>query len=119
MRVLTNEELFLVAGGWNAQGATRGDMGSPHEGRGNNRGNNGGGNGGNPYNDRKGALDKYDGRGAADLGIQIGRYFGGVGMTEADIRNMRDNNRGGNSGSGRSNGRSGGNNGRGGGSSKN
>ncbi|WP_322864092.1 hypothetical protein [Aeromonas allosaccharophila] len=46
MRELTSEELSVVAGGWQTRGATTGDMGSPHEGRGNNRG---GGNG-NPNN---------------------------------------------------------------------
>lgn len=108
MKELTVEEMNFVSGGWQSRGATSGDMGSPHEGRGGNGGN-------NPYNDRKGAIDKYDGRGAADLGIKIGRFFGGVGMTEADIRNMRDNNRGGQSSSGRGDG----GNGRGGRSGKN
>ncbi|MFM5132539.1 hypothetical protein ACET57_19280 [Aeromonas veronii] len=117
MKELTIQELNFVSGGWQSRGATSSDMGSPHEGRGGNRG---GGNGGNnPYNDRKGAIDKYDGRGAADLGIKIGRFFGGVGMTEADIRNMRDNNRGSNGGSRSSSGRGDGGNGRGGSSSKN
>lgn len=47
MKELSMEELSLVSGGWQSQGATRGDMGSPHEGRGNNRGS---GNGGNNRN---------------------------------------------------------------------